>query len=323
MNKQTFDQFRERARGVRLPDNVRDNVLSETSAEKNRAPQRRSVTRRAVVGVGLGAVGTAAALLVASIVTRPSEGDSAEATGNCWFALRAYAEGVEQDDGSLLAADDCFGGTYSWSEGDGGLFDVSTSFDVSCVGEGVDSITYELASTGATDGDVRFEWFALDRDNIEVGDAVGGSTSAFTVDYTVPLERVGYNVAMRLQAEGALREALDALYDAYAAPSDQGAVNEQIWRAFDLVAVCAAEEFAQRMAGVELTLSASLADGSAQTRRYRFDPVEDARERYAAHLGQITDLEIQREVEGANTSAQVQELMDNPPSLYLVTELDG
>lgn len=42
MNKQTFDQFRERARGVRLPDNVRDNVLSEMSAEKNRAPQRRS-----------------------------------------------------------------------------------------------------------------------------------------------------------------------------------------------------------------------------------------------------------------------------------------
>lgn len=136
MNKQTFDQFRERARGVRLPDNVRDNVLSEMSAEKNRAPKRRSVTRRAVAGVGLGAVGTAAALLVASIVTRPSEGDLAKATGNCWFALRAYAEGVEQDDGSLLAADDCFGGIYSWSEGDDGLFDVSTSFDVSCVGEG-------------------------------------------------------------------------------------------------------------------------------------------------------------------------------------------
>ena len=321
MNKQTFDRFRERARGVRLPDNVRDNVLSEMSAEKNHAPQRRSVTRRAVVGVGLGAVGTAAALLVASIVTRPSEGDLAKATGNCWFALRAYAEGVEQDDGSLLAADDCFGDIYSWSEGDDGLSDVSTSFDVSCMGEGVDSITYELASTGATVGDVRFEWFALDRDNIEVGDAVGGSTSAFTVDCTVPLERVGYNVAMRLQAEGALREALDALYDA--APSDQGAANEQIWRALDLVGACAAEEFAQRMAGVELTLSASLADGSAQTRRYRFDPVEDARERYAAYLGQITDLEIQREVEGTDTSAQVQELMDNPPSLYLVTELDG
>ena len=54
MNKQTFDQFRERTRGVRLPDNVRDNVLSKMSAEKNRALQRRSVTRRAVVGVGLG-----------------------------------------------------------------------------------------------------------------------------------------------------------------------------------------------------------------------------------------------------------------------------
>ena len=90
-----------------------------------------------------------------------------------------------------------------------------------------------------------------------------------------------------------------------------------------LVAVCAAEEFAQRMAGVELTLSASLADGSAQTRRYRFDPVEDARERFAAYLGQITDLELQREVEGADTDAQVQELMGNPPSLYLVTELNG
>lgn len=141
MNKQTFDQFRERARGVRLHDNVRDNVLSEMSAEKNRAPQRRSVTRRAVVGVGLGAVGTAAALLVASIVTGPSEGDPAEATRNCWFALRAYAEGVEQDDGPLLAADDCFGGIYSWSEGGDGLFDVRTSFDVSCMGEGVDSIT--------------------------------------------------------------------------------------------------------------------------------------------------------------------------------------
>lgn len=321
MNKQTFDRFRERARGVRLPDNVRDNVLSEMSAEKNRAPQRRSVTRRAVVGVGLGTVGTAAALLVASIMTRPSEGDSAETTGNCWFALRAYAEGVERDDGSLLAADDCFGGIYSWSEGDDGLFDVSTSFDVSCVGEGVDSITYELGGTGVTDGDVRFEWRALDRDGIEVGDAIGGSTSAFAVDYTVPLERVSYNVAMTLQAEGALREALDALYDA--APSDQGAANEQIWRALDLVGACAAEEFAQWMAGVELTLSASLADGSAQTRRYRFDPVEDARERYAAYLSQITDLEIQREVEGTDTSAQVQELMDNPPSLYLVTELDG
>lgn len=321
MNKQTFDQFRERARGVRLPDNVCDNILSEMRAKKNHAPQRRSVTRRAVVGVGLGAVGTAAALLVASIMTRPSEGDPAETAGNCWFALRAYAEGVERDDGSLLAADDCFGGHYSWSEGDGGLVDVSTSFDVSCVGEGVDSITYELGGTGVTDGDVRFEWRALDRDGIEVGDAIGGSTNAFAVDYTVPLERVSYNVAMTLQAEGALREALDALYDA--APSDQGAANEQIWRALDLVGACAAEEFARRMAGVELTLSASLANGSVQTRRYRFDPVEDARERYAAYLGQITDLELQRETEGANTSEQVQELMDNPPSLYLVTELGG
>lgn len=323
MNKQAFDRFRERVQGVRLPDNVRDNVLSKMGAEKNHVPRRHSVTRRAVVGVGLGAVGAAAALLVTSIVTRPSEGDPSGAAGNCWFALRAYAEGVEQDDGSLLAADDCFGGIYSWSEGHGGLFDVSTSFDVSCVGEGIDSITYELGGTGVTDGDTRFEWVALDRDGIEVGDAIGGSTSAFAVDYTVPLERVSYNVAMTLQAEGALREALDALYDAYAAPSDQGAVNEQIWRAFDLVAVCAAEEFAQRMAGVELTLSASLADGSAQTRRYRFDPVEDARERYAAYLGQITDLELQREVEGADTDAQVQELMGNPPSLYLVTELNG
>ena len=322
MNKQALDQFKQRARNVQLPDDVRDNVLSEIGTEKSRSPRRHSVTRRAVVGVGLGAIGTAAALLVASIVTRPSEGDPSGAAGNCWFALRAYAEGVEQDDESLLAADDCFGGHYSWSEGEGGLFDVSTSFDVSCVGEGIDSITYELGGAGVTDGDIRFEWVALDRDGIEVGDAIGGSTSAFAVDYAVPLERVSYNVAMTLQAEGTLREALDALHDAYAAPSDQDAVNEQIWRAFDLVAVCAAEEFAQRMAGVELTLSASLADGSAQTRRYRFDPVEDARERYAAYLGQITDLEIQREVEGADTSVQVQELMDNPPSLYTITELE-
>ena len=114
------------------------------------------------------------------------------------------------------------------------------------------------------------------------------------------------------------RRRVDALYDAYAAPSDQGAVNKQIWRAFDLVAVCAAEEFAQRMAGVELTLSASLANGSVQTRRYRFDPVEDARERYAAYLGQITDLELQREVEGTDASAQVQRrrpvTCDGPPN---------
>ena len=33
--------------------------------------------------------------------------------------------------------------------------------------------------------------------------------------------------------------------------------------------------------------------------------------------------EIQREVEGTDTSAQVQELMSNPPSLYTITELDG
>ena len=120
MNKQAFDQFKQRARNVQLPDDVRDNVLSEMGAEKSRSPRRHSVTRRAVVGVGLGAIGTAAALLVASIVTRPSEGDPSGAAGNCWFALRAYAEGVEQDDGSLLAADDCFGGHYSWSGGEGG-----------------------------------------------------------------------------------------------------------------------------------------------------------------------------------------------------------
>ena len=104
-----------------------------------------------------------------------------------WFALTAYAEGTEQAEGERLALGETFGGNISWSGGvdpatDGDdLLMVSTSLNLSCTGNNVDTLTYQLESdnvqTGADAYSTPGIWiFQSDREG-------SGPVASFTVDY--------------------------------------------------------------------------------------------------------------------------------------------
>lgn len=325
MDRHTLEQFRARARRVSLPEEVRESVLDKIRIEKGeraRGPLRphreqHGITRRTFVRMGAVAAGSLAAFLGGSALMSHLGGEKSN-----WFALTAYAEGTDQDNGTVLAAES-FGGNYSFSEADGNTLIVGTSFNVSCVGAGIKTARYELQGSAVSQGDMRFEWFVPSRE--QAGNPVGGSTTAFTVDYADHSEQVCYNVTMTLDAgKDELREALESLHDlsSTTSPTDRSREEtETVWRAFDLVRAVAGGEFARRMEGVELAITATFEDGSTQECRYRFEPVEDAGEKYGDYLARITDLELQREFEGTDTSVEVQELRSNPPSLYLITEL--
>ena len=153
MDRHTLEQFRTRARKIMLPEDVRESVLDEIRVEKGeraRSPrrprrERQGVTRRTFVRAGAVAAGGAAAFLGANALMNHLAGEK-----DNWFALTAYAEGTEEPDGSRLALGETFGGRISWAggvdpESDGDdLLMVHTELNLSCTGDNVDTLTYQL-----------------------------------------------------------------------------------------------------------------------------------------------------------------------------------
>ena len=201
MNRQDIDRFQAHARKVSLPGHVRDAVLdrlsdSDAASEPSRRP-RRLVTRRAVIGTGLGLAGAAAALLALSVITRPDPSGSPAAAGGNFFALTAYAEGTPYGEGSVIAKQ-MVGPSGSRGESSSGWYAARTlNFNVT--GAGIKTITYRLegdvvapATSVPDEGTpldrpvAYFDSLPRNRDDIDAGEALpdgGGTYDSFTVDY--------------------------------------------------------------------------------------------------------------------------------------------
>ncbi|OUO58869.1 hypothetical protein [Olsenella sp. An270] len=330
MDRHTLEQFRTRARKATLPEDVRESVLDEIRVEKGeraRGPrrprrERRGVTRRTFVRVGAVAAGGVAAFLGVSALMNHAAGKR----GN-WFALTAYAEGTEEPDGSRLALGETFGGRISWAggvdpESDGDdLLMVHTELNLSCTGDNVDTLTYQLEGDSVgTSVDVYFKpgiWiFQSDYEG-------SGPVANFTVDYDS-------QDTQSLQALLTGRLAYYAIYANIPVPDDLVPVflelqetegtEEESSRLLELmnqVEVRAAELFAEELAKTTLVMTATFNDGSEQTKRYSFSPREDYTQIYANYLEEDWGAYL------AGDDARRTELTQNPPSLYLITEAEG
>ena len=350
MNKQAFDQFKQRARNIQLPDDVRDNVLSEIGAEKSRSPRRRSITRRAAVGVGLGSIGAAAALLAATIVTRPDADTPASASTGNRFALRAYAEGMPQGGSTVLAQQSISPAGSLGGSGSDGWY-AAHGIDLTCEGSGIESITY------AIEGDYVSE---------EGQPREGLSTRAVWLDalYSHPDQA---EASVAYPDHGGTHTSFTVSYEEQAA--DEGNFNRQIWTSFpddkELAAVRAEREekypvgymadltwnqaleyvrlqnrwilllekrSGELLAQTVLVMMATCTDGSTLTRRYVIAPREDFEQVYADRLEASVepsatinlyrdDPDHTAEVEQAH--ATIDALHAEPLDLYTITELSG
>lgn len=305
MNKQTLDQFRAHARDVRLPEGVRRSVLAEATAEKGRDSRRRGITRRAAVGVGLGALGTAAALLALSVVTRPDERQGDGAAGN-WFALRAYAEGTSQGSDTVLSS--FIGTASSMGGGDDGSWYTARSIDLACAGSNIASVTCALegdrvSAVGQPDDPVTEPWVWLDalynhRDRIGQGEALpsgGDSFTSFTVafdDLAADEEDFNRQIWVTFPTD-------DEVEAASTRAHADGSTDEDYARYQALLE----RRSANVLAGVTFSLTATFADGSTLTKRYGIAPRDDFDEVCLAHY--------------ENPEAT------SDPQLFVITELDA
>ena len=327
MDKHTLEQFRARARRVSLPEDVRESVLDEIRVEKGeraRGPRRprreqRVVTRRTFVRAGAVAAGGVAAFFGANALMNHLTGEK-----NNWFALTAYAEGTEGPNGSRLALGETFGGHISWAggvdpESDGDdLLMVHTELNLSCTGNNVDTLTYQLEGDSVgTSADVYFKpgiWiFQSDHEG-------SGPVAHFTVDYDS-------QDTQSLQALLTGRLAYYAIYANIPVPDDLVPVflelqetegteedSSRLLELMNQVEVRAAELFAEELAKTTLVMTATFNDGSEQTKRYSFSPREDYTQIYADYLKEDWEAYL------AGDDACRTELTQNPPSLYLITE---
>lgn len=315
--------------------------------------ERRGVTRRTIVRAGAVAAGAAAAFLGANALMNHLTGKQ----GN-WFALTAYAEGTEGGDGSRLALGETFGGHISWGgdvdpEGAGDdLLMIFTELNLTCTGDNVDTLTYRLEGDNVlTARDSVSEDNALTQPGIWIqwattyrpGEQSSGPVESFTVDYENQHPNglldflAGTNASYSVYANVTVPDDLVPVFLEIQAINEtqterskdnvnpDGSITtveteEEIHRQMELdhqVSMRAAELFAEELAKAALVMTATFNDGTRQTKRYSFSPCEDFAQVYDDYLTEDDEAYL------AGDNSRRQELTQNPPSLYLITETDA
>ncbi|MDY4040539.1 MAG: hypothetical protein SOY67_00305 [Collinsella sp.] len=218
-----------------------------------------------LAGGGLHALGR----LVPS-VSKPCVADSTKVSGaGSGFALKAYAAGIPQADGSVLLPAG-FGSASSVSEGEDGRIRVSYSMDFSIDGAGLRSVTYEIEG-----GEALFD-FNQSREGVENGDRLSDfeGRRSFTVD----------------------RDFLKGTYAVVTYVPGQG-------QSLDAAEYQAAMQISESVFIVKVTYQ----DGSTQTNRFRVSPIEGFeetvarnRERLSEGSSEFEPLFLMSDVEGSS-----------------------
>lgn len=270
-------------------DDLADRALGRASGQ--RGAGSRLLTRRAFAArAGAVTAGAVAAFIGGNALLRSLDGDVASSTsvaGN-WFALTAYAKGIENDDGSVTARQ-FVTGPGSMGGGDGGLYSAH-SIDFNVTGAGVREITYTL------EGDC-------------VGEPVHDDMMGWVTQACVYFGAI-YNHSYGEVAEGEPYPESGVTYNSFSIAyadqeEEQKKFNRQIWTYFPTddeieaayeqdgwgsvsVETLIEKRAAELMSQVALVLTVTYEDGTTQTKRYTIAPVENFDEACAAWFGDNT-----------------------------------
>ena len=352
MNRQDIDRFQAHARKVSLPGHVKDAVLdkladSGSTPEPSQRP-RRLVTRRAVIGTGLGLAGAAAALLALSVITRPDPSGSPAAAGGNFFALTAYAEGTPYGEGSVIAKQ-MVGPAGSRGESSSGWYAART-INFSVTGAGIKTITYRLEGdvvsppTSVLDEGAPldrpvayFDSLPRNRDNIDAGEALpdgGGTYDSFTVDYASQSDdqsafnRQIWTFFPTDDEIETLHQQMNALYEArdgsYESELEAQKVSGAFWSLIERRSV-------DVLAQVTLALDVTFENGDTQTKRYAIGTRDDYDDVVAEFDEREAELSAAQQVYRDDPAHQAeydaalqgwQDLMESrPDDLFTLTEL--
>lgn len=351
MNRQDIDQFQAHARKVSLPSHVKGAVLdklADSGATSEPSPRpRQLVTRRAVIGTGLGLAGAAAALLALSVITRPDPiGDPTAAGGN-FFALTAYAEGAPY--GDSVIAKQMVGPAGSRGESSSGWYAART-LNFAVTGTGIKTITYRLEgdvvapATSVPDDDTPldkpvayFDSLPKNRGEIDSGEALpdgGGTYDSFTVDYASQADdQNAFNrqiwtffptddeIETLSQQKDALYEARDGSYESELAAAK---ASNAFWSLIERRSV-------DVLAQITLALDVTFENGDTQTKRYAIGTRDDYEDVVAEFDEKEAELSATQQVYRDDPAHQAeydaafqgwQDLMkDRPDDLFTLTEL--
>ena len=212
-------------------------------------PSAGVVARRAV----LAAAAVAAVVLVAGVVSgnMVGSGRTGGAAAIDGPVLAAYAQGVEQADGSVLLPAS-FGTSVDWDQGDDRSYSVHMNMDLSLVDGEFRDITYSIV-----EGDATFR-FLQSRGSV----STNGELTEFQDVKTFTLSDSSI--------EGTY--SLDVVI-----PEDEGdAATDDPLRDLYVVNTLAA----QKIAGTRIEIEATDAEGNSSSHTYEIQPVENIAERY-------------------------------------------
>lgn len=290
---------------------------------RSRRPVSHPLTRRGLIRLAVGAAGVGAVFAIGSVYRRGGDVVGAAKDG---FALRAYANGLPQGDGSSVLAGLGSGGSVS--EGEDGWWMVACDMDLSCTGADIRRLTFELLDgyADAEAGGAQQRALAfVQESHQDVGpgeDVPYYQNTQFSVDYDEQGkdELLPYYLTRKTVAWFPATDEITSLSDE-TREMDPGAELDAKWHR--LMALCV-QEFATMLAQSRLRVTAELSDGTTQAHTYAVAPVDDFVARYE-------DFEVRREQvaasdpgDGAGTGDGTgggSGSADYPP-LYLITQVE-
>lgn len=204
---------------------------------------------RAVTAVALvtGVVGT-------NLVGEGQQGGAAVTNGP---VLAAYAQGVEQTDGSVLLPAE-FGSVVSWSQGDDGAYTVNVNMDLSLADGSYRDVTYSIIEGGAT------FTFKQSRAGVKTGDMLADYQGVTTFTLSDSSIEGTYSLDIVIPADEVDAATDDPLRDLYV-------INALA---------------AQKIASTRIKIAATDAQGNTSSHTYEIQPVENVAERYRELLEQ-------------------------------------
>ena len=307
----------------------------------------RGLTRRSFVRIGA----AAAAVGVASFLGLSIFGKG----GEKGFVLKAYAEGMPQADGSVLAYTDFTNYPLTrypgdpfpnvtlyplGPSGDGTWFDVTTDFRLNCniEGYGAETVTYELEGPNC-------DYTAEYREDDEVGVFFSADDPAHRDRSFWVACMYGGDVAQHVCAHFPMTETLKDLSDRYEAmekeargdvvydfdffSTDIDKYKEVFYREdHQLVRdylLAAQTEFSRYISGTVLHISVKYSDGTVIEKRYEIAPIDDFEAVYGAYLDSLLEVEYQMDAVGITDELMIEwtNRECDIPQLYTIREIEG
>ena len=339
------------AQEVRLPNKVREGVECKARQMDGGAIVRtgtgRSVTRRNLLWGGAVSAGVAASLLGLAILGRNHQNDQDSLTENPSnpFVLRAYAEGMPQGDGSMLTTR--FISTLGSSgTTDTGTWYASRDIDLTCMGDGIESIEYSLSgpNTSREEGHdatgqaiVRFD--ALYNGETGENESLPENNSTAT-SYVVTYDGQAADERAfnrTLYAEFPTDDALDTA-EALSQQLSEINLSGPTWEdavqqaeAYVALQKLLEKRSADLLASTTLTMTAHLQGGGVQSHAYSISLRED----FDNILDEWLDSQVEPEAaikcyrddpdhtdDYAAAQERLQYIYSQPPDLFVLTELE-